>query len=381
MKYITLIILAFFFLVVNAVAQDFHLSGELHGLKDGYKIIINPILDNMDVDMQDETTILLKNGKFEFSRKLEKPTKFSVRFRPLEQDDIHKFECLFFWAENTSMNLEGEKGKIFKAKITGSKIQDEYFESNLIVDRYKKKARFIGDSLRSNQNLSQKEKAAMRTRIMDCMKGSQDSTLEFFYNNPNYYCSAAELVSYITFSPDKIDKLKLYRFYNELPLTLQKNVYGKQIKIYLEGNKMNLAKLKIGDYPYNFSLKDTSGITTEFSSIGSKLILLDFWASGCGPCRLGNRAYPKIYEEFKDKGFEIVSVSCDQSKERLKKAMNEDKINWISLWDENKEVYRDLYQIRALPTNYLIYNGKIVAKDIAGENLRPKLIELLNNAK
>jgi len=61
--------------------------------------------------------------------------------------------------------------------------------------------------------------------------------------------------------------------------------------------------------------------------------------------------------------------------------MNEDKINWISLWDENKEVHRDLYQIKALPTNYLIYNGKIVAKNIAGENLRPKLIELLNNAK
>jgi peroxiredoxin len=162
---------------------------------------------------------------------------------------------------------------------------------------------------------------------------------------------------------------------------LQENVYGKQIKIYLEGDRMNLAKLKIGDYPYNFSLKDTSGITTEFSSIDRKLILLDFWASGCGLCRLENRAYPKIYEEFKDKGFEIVSVSVDQSKERLKKAMNEDKINWISLWDENRDVYRDLYQIRALPTSYLIYNGKIVAKNITGENLRPKVMELLNNAK
>lgn len=90
-----------------------------------------------------------------------------------------------------------------------------------------------------------------------------------------------------------------------------------------------------------------------------------------------NTIHYEIYAEFKHKGFEIVSVSSDQSKEMLVKAMNDDKIDWISLWDENKEVYRDLYQIEGLPSNFLIFNGKIVAKGIASEDLRPLLIALL----
>ena len=379
----------YYFLIIsmlvfnNVKSQDFSLAGKLIGFKDSTKIILNPYLDNMDIDMANETLLLLKDGKFEFSKHLDKPIKFSLRVRPQNQDNIVEYEQLTFWAENVSMTLTGTKGQVFQSKISGSAIQDQYFEYINRVAKLENEVKQIIDSVKTNPNLPEGIKSKMRVRYHADLKTIEEKKFEFIYNSPNYYCTAPELVWDITFSPDKSELKKLNELYIKMNPAIQSNIYGKQLGAFLEKEKETKRSqpLEVGDYPYNFTLKDISDNEIKFSSIHKKIILLDFWASGCGPCRLEHKNYVQLYNDFKDKGFEIVSVSQDQSKKRMVDAIKKDGMNWLSLWDENKKVSNSLYNVSEIPTNYLIVDGKIVSLTLTGEQLRQKIESVLNKTK
>ncbi len=380
MKHFISCILLFIFLSPHVDAQNFILKGTLKGFEDGTIIIINPFLENMDIDRDDETKILINNGEFEFARQLNKPTKFSVRVRPTDPDKLDEYEDLTFWAENSIMNLNGTKDSFFYSRISGSEIQDHYFEYIQSISETHDLIKQITDSVKSVPNLSEDLKSEMRIRFYTALKRIEKQRFDFIYNHPDYYCTAPELVFYITFFPEKLDKNAVYKFYYQMPLLLQSNIFGTQLKSFVGRHREKIPELKINDYPYNFILKDTAGNEVSFSAIKSKVVLLDFWGAGCAPYRKENRNFVALYDLYKDKGLEIVSVSTDQSKKMLIKAMRDDHFTWISLWDETKEIYRDLYQIKALPTSYLFVDGRIKAINLRGKELRDKIAGLLGEA-
>jgi peroxiredoxin len=127
-------------------------------------------------------------------------------------------------------------------------------------------------------------------------------------------------------------------------------------------------------------LKDTEGKTLSLSSLQGKVVLLDFWASWCGPCRIENKHLVKLYAKYKAKGFEIYSVSLDDDTRAWKKAIATDKITWLQVndaggWDATIATQWNIQQI---PTTYLIdKKGTIVAMDLQGKQLEKKLTELL----
>ena len=379
MKYFVGLILLF--LVAGKInAQDFVLTGKLQGFEDNTRIILNPYLDNMDIDMDHETILLLKNGAFEFSEHLDRPTKFSLRVRPQNLDDLTGHEDLSFWSENVPMTLTGAKGEIFQSTIKGSLIQDQYFQHVTSIAKYHHQAMQITDSMKIHLNLiagkkldlTEKKKAEMRARLQRSFETISKKGMEFILSNPDYYSAPAELVWNITFAPDKIDTKLIQEFYTRLSPTDESNIYGKQIEIFLK--RIDKAPpLSVGDYPHNFVLKNSTGDEVKFSSISANVILLDFWASGCGPCRVEHKNYVTLYNKFKSSGFEIVSVSQDQSKKQWVAAMTKDNISWTSLWDEKKEISNRLYTIPFLPTNYLIVDGKIVTTNLRGEALSARL--------
>lgn len=373
--------IVFILIIQNVNSQNLLLKGKLIGFEDGTRIIINPFLDNLDINRDDETELLLNNGEFEFAKHLDKPTKYSIRVRPVKVENLTEYEDLTFWTENTPMTLNGIKGQVFQSEIKGSEIQDQYFEYIKSIFKLQDLVKQIMDSVKTMPNLSEDKKSEMRTRFRSISDIIEKRKWDFVYGNPQYFCASPELVFLITFYPEHLEKGKLYKFYTEMPPVLKSKVYGQQIKAFVDKNKTKLPELKIGDYPYNFSLNDTAGNEIKFSSINGKIILLDFWGAGCGPCRMKNKNYVKLYADYKGKGFEIVSVSTDQSKKMLAKAMKEDKVTWISLWDEKKEIHRDMYQIKALPTSYLIVDGKIMAIDLSGDDLRHEIEKILNKTK
>lgn len=375
-----ILLLFFTILCVWANAQQFSLHGELKGFEDGTKIIINPFLENMDIDMDNETTLELKDGKFRFEKKLKNPTKYSLRVRPVDDGTTSMFEHLFFWAENTSMELIGEKGQVFNAVVSGSDIQDDY--SNYInnIAPIVKAQKQIGDSIRLTEHLSEAQKTELRNQRFKHLEEWEKRTFEFIYNNPNYYCSAAELIFYITFNPSKIDRDKLAEFYRKLETQIRNNVYGKQIETFLQNqsSEFSNSEIKVGDMAFDFTLTNIEEEPVTFSEIKSKIILLDFWASGCGPCRKEHNIYSLLYEKFHHKGLEIVSVSQDQSRKRWMSANKKDCIEWISLWDAKKKVSKLLYKVNYLPSNFIIDNkGVVIGKNIRGEKLQEELGKLL----
>ena len=138
----------------------------------------------------------------------------------------------------------------------------------------------------------------------------------------------------------------------------------------------------ITDPRLEIALPTVKGDTLKLSSLKGKVILLDFWASWCGPCRSSNRQLVKLYSRYKDKGFEILGVSLDENKKDWIKAISKDKIKWLQIndgggWDAKTAIDWNISQI---PTSFLVgRDGKIIAMDLEKAELEKALASLLDH--
>jgi peroxiredoxin len=138
----------------------------------------------------------------------------------------------------------------------------------------------------------------------------------------------------------------------------------------------------IGQQAYEIALPTIKGDTVRLSSFKGKVVLIDFWASWCVPCRFTNRKMIKIYPKYKKSGFEIFGVSLDEDRADWKEAVEKDKINWQQVNDNGGREARTLLQwnIYLIPRTYLIdKEGRIVGIDLEGRNLEKAIRGLLGS--
>jgi len=142
------------------------------------------------------------------------------------------------------------------------------------------------------------------------------------------------------------------------------------------------SQMRPGQNAVDLSLPDLNGKTVSLSEFKGKVVLLDFWASWCGPCRHNNPRLVKLYNKFHDKGFEIYGVSLDEDTKSWKKAVRNDKLNWVQVIDDKgwDAISIVTYGINFIPSSFLIdRDGVIRTINAEGSELESSVKDLLKD--
>ena len=165
---------------------------------------------------------------------------------------------------------------------------------------------------------------------------------------------------------------------NSLKPSALENMYGNFLKQTVAETKINA----VGSMAADFTQADTSGVPVSLSSFRGKYVLLDFWASWCGPCRQENPNVVANYQKFSPKNFTVLGVSLDRpgQKDKWLQAIYKDNLTWTHVSDLQfwNNAVAQQYRVQGIPQNFLIGpDGKILAKNLRGPALEQKLCEVL----
>lgn len=363
-------LLGLYLSVLSCTTEENGVHAEIFGVENGKKVYLSKLgPQNNPIPLD---TTLVENGMFHF---------------PLRTDVIQELNVLTFEGFKGNVILINEgipiHAKIYKDSIRTSIVEAgenntllmDYF--NILKKLNTKKVSMQNDMQMASANSDKQEINRIRKEFATLQKDNIEERKKLMRQNPQSVVSLMILSDLMQQKGVNNNEAK-ETFANATP-EMKDHVLGRL----LQDRVAKLNDTDVGSVAPDFSGPTPEGVELSLSESLGKLTLLDFWASWCRPCRIENPNIVSVYQDYKDKGFQVIGVSLDRpNQERAwKKAIEDDELDWLHIsnlmfWNDPIAVK---YGVKSIPQAYLIdENGVIIAKNLRGRQLREKVAEYLD---
>lgn len=327
----------------KTAATEFIINGTVTGYPEGTTV---ELLNGQTGATEKSTTI--KNNTFQFNGKMERP-EFKIILFTRQPPYITVF------LDNSVVYVTGDKANIEKAKIIGSASHTAFEQFNTSLEPY--------------QTVFAEGGEYDSSKTANAMELIQ----KFVSSHTASYITPLAIIRYNQIADDV---LKTEALYNQVDPNIKASAMGQYIAKQIEEGKLNGAGTVLAD----FSQPDTSGVPVSLSSLRGNFVLVDFWASWCGPCRQENPNLVAAFNKYKDKKFTVLGVSLDKAKPAWIDAIAMDGLTWTHISDLQgwQNSVAQQFQIFSIPQNFLLDpDGKVIGKNLRGPALERKLAKVL----
>jgi thiol-disulfide isomerase/thioredoxin len=308
-------------------------------------------------------SITVKDRKFEFKGKTDSS------YMALLSTNSRPFAMIFVENGNIKINIPED---VNKSVATGTKLNDLYKLYSETVEPTSNKLTELMQYANS-QMPTEELRREIDEKYEALSQEMKQVSIKFLDENPGTLLSAYILAGTMS---QKVDAETVQNVYDQFDENVKNSALGNIIL--KELNRMQMKDVTIGEMYKDMTMKTPDGKDISLSDYAGKgkYVLIDFWASWCGPCRQENPNVVALYKEYKNKDFEIVGVSLDDNNEAWIKGIKDDGITWpqmsdLKKWDSEAVMK---YSIQGIPFTVLLdKEGKIIEINLRGDKLKEKL--------